>query len=435
LRGTEGCITVAGIVNLHVTPFDLIALLVTLAALFSYVNHRFIGLPTAIGVMLVALLTSLGIIVVGQFAPGIERSAEAIVNSIHFDETLMQGLLSYLLFAGALHVDINRLQRQGNVILGCATFGVILSTFIVGTLTYVLLMALGIRFDYTVCLLFGALISPTDPIAVMALLKSANVPASLQTKIEGESLFNDGVGVVVFVSLLKFLGEDDPTAIEVSVLFLKEAVGGAVFGLLIGWIAYRLLKSINQYQVEILLSLALVTGGYALAHRLHLSGPIAIVVAGLMIGNRGRRLAMSEATREHLDQFWELIDEILNAILFVAIGLELLVVALDLKPIIAGLVAIPIVLVSRFISVGIPISLLRAVRVFTPHVVKILTWAGLRGGISIALALSLPADTAFRPVFLTMTYCVVLFSIVVQGLTVKGFVKRTLESSARQDPG
>ena len=420
--------------NLHVTPFDLIALLVTLAALFSYVNHRFIGLPTTIGVMLVALLTSLGIIVVGQFAPGIERSAEAIVKGIRFDETLMQGLLSYLLFAGAMHVDINRLQRQGNVILSCATLGVILSTFIVGTLTYILLKALGIPFGYTVCLLFGALISPTDPIAVMALLKSANVPASLQTKIEGESLFNDGVGVVVFISLMNFLGEENPTAIEVGGLFLKEEVGGAAFGLLIGWISYRLLKSINQYQVEILISLALVTGGYALAHRLHVSGPIAIVVAGLMIGNRGRRLAMSEPTREHLDQFWELIDEILNAVLFVAIGLELLVVALEPKPIIAGLLAIPIVLCARFISVGTPINLLRAIRAFTPHVVKILTWAGLRGGISIALALSLPSDTAYRPVFLTMTYCVVLFSIVVQGLTVKGVVKRALQSSAMQDP-
>ena len=419
--------------NLHITPFDLIALLVTLAALFSYVNHRYIGLPTVIGVMLVALLTSLAIIVVGQFAPGIERSAEAIVNSVHFDETLMQGLLSYLLFAGALHVDINRLQQQGTVILGCATIGVVLSTFIVGTLTYFLLMAFGLQFDYVVCLLFGALISPTDPIAVLALLKSANVPASLQTKIEGESLFNDGVGVVVFVSLMKYAGEDNPTAIEVGMLFLKEAIGGALFGLLIGWIAYRLLKSINQYQVEILISLALVTGGYALAHHLHLSGPIAIVVAGLMIGNRGRRLAMSESTRKHLDQFWELIDEILNAILFVTIGLELLVVALDPKPIVAGLLAIPIVLVSRFISVGIPINLLRVVRVFTPHVVKILTWAGLRGGISIALALSLSTHADYRPVFLTMTYCVVLFSIVVQGLTVKGVVKRALESSAKQD--
>jgi CPA1 family monovalent cation:H+ antiporter len=413
---------------MHLSPFDLIALLITLAALFSYVNHRYIGLPTAIGVMLVALMVSLGVIVSGHFIPGIANLARETVTGIHFDTTLMQGLLSYLLFAGALHVDINRLARQGNVILACATLGLLISTFLVGTLVFFALKMLGIEIDYIMCLLFGALISPTDPIAVLALLKSANVPKSLQTKIEGESLFNDGVGVVVFLTLLRCIGENTPSATDIGVLFFKEAVGGAVFGLAIGWVAYKLLKSINQYQVEILLSLALVSGGYALAHQLHVSGPIAIVVAGLLIGNQGRRWAMSDSTREHLDQFWELIDEVLNAVLFVAIGLELLILTLAPNHILAGLLAIPIVLLSRFISVGVPINLLRAVRAFTPHVVKILTWAGLRGGISIALALSLP-EGPHRALLLTMTYVVVLFSILVQGLTVKGVVKRALKDS------
>jgi len=411
---------------MSITPFDLIALLVTLAAVFSYLNYRFIGLPTTIGVMLVALLTSLGVILVGQVHTGLAASARDIIGSIHFDTTLMHGLLSYLLFAGALNVDINQLSRQAGVIAACATLGVALSTFLVGTIVYLILPVLGFSLNYTVCLLFGALISPTDPVAVLALLKSAGVPRSLQTKIEGESLFNDGVGIVIFLTILHLHAGDHALSVgSVSLLFLQEAVGGAAFGLVIGWIAYRMLKSIDQYQVEILLSLALVTGGYALALRLHVSGPIAIVVAGLMIGNRGRRLAMSEVTRAHLDQFWELIDEVLNAVLFVAIGLELLAVTLAPRHLLAGLFAIPVVLVSRLVSVGIPINALRAVRIFTPHVVKILTWAGLRGGISIALALSLPHGP-HRQLLLAMTYAVVLFSILVQGLTVKQVIVRAL---------
>ncbi|MDA0989157.1 MAG: sodium:proton antiporter [Verrucomicrobia bacterium] len=411
------------------TPFDLAALLISLAAIFSYINYRFIKLPTTIGVMLVALLTSVGIVCVGQVHQGTADTARTIIGGIHFDTTLMEGLLSYLLFAGALHVDINRLSRQGSAIAACATVGVVLSTFLVGTLAFYLLPVLGFTPSYTVCLLFGALISPTDPIAVLALLKSANVPPDLQTKIEGESLFNDGIGIVVFLSILHVhTGTHAPSVSTIGLLFLQEAVGGALFGLLIGWATYQLLKSIDQYQVEILLSLAMVTGGYAVAQQLHISGPIAIVVAGLMIGNRGRRLAMSETTRVHLDQFWELIDEVLNAVLFVAIGLELLAVTLSPRHLLAGLMIIPAVLVSRFISVGIPITALRTVRSFTPHVVKILTWAGLRGGISIAMALSLPAGP-HRQLLLTMTYIVVLFSILVQGLTVKRMVMYTLGGS------
>ncbi len=398
--------------------FHIISALITISAAFSYLNHRYIRLPATIGLMLIALLVSLGLIGLGSLGIGFRRQAILLVNSIDFDETLLHGMLSFLLFAGALHVDLSALARQKYIISLLATAGVVGSTFMAGVLSWWIFGLLGIHIPLVYCLLFGALISPTDPVAVLSILKKAGVPESLETKIAGESLFNDGVAVVVFLALLQIAAGGHPVTPEsVALLFLTETAGGILFGIAIGALAYGMLKSIDQYQVEILITLALVTGGFALAEALHISGPIAIVVAGLLIGNHGRLLAMSDKTREHLDDFWELVDEILNAVLFVLIGLEVLVLSLSARYLTAGMLMIPLLLAVRWVSVGLPVLLMRRFRSFSPHVIKILTWGGLRGGISIALALTLPAGPE-REIILTATYCVVVFSILVQGLTI-----------------
>ena len=405
--------------------FNIIAVLVTLSAVFSYVNHRFIKLPTTIGVMAISLLGSVAIAVLGPLAFGIEQDALKLINSIDFDETLLHGMLSFLLFAGALHIDLERLGRQKWIIGILATVGMLGSAMMIGILAWVVLERLGIGLALIHCLLFGALISPTDPIAVLGILKKAGVPESLETKICGESLFNDGVAVVVFLVLLQIAGGgQEISAPMVLGLFAKEALGGIVYGLMIGAIAYTMLKSVDNYQVEVLITLALVAGGYALADALHLSGPIAIVVAGLLIGNHGRLLAMSDQTREHLDTFWELVDEVLNVILFVLIGLEVLVLSWNHRYLIASIALIPLLLLSRFASVALPVTILRRFRSFSPNVIKILTWGGLRGGISVAMALSLPPGRP-RDVILTITYAVVVFSIIVQGLTVGKLVEKS----------
>ena len=403
---------------------NLAAILITLSALFSFINYRYIKLPTTIGLMLIALVFSLLLLLAGKIGyADFELQAEQLLASIDFNQTLMQGMLSFLLFAGALHINLNDLAKQKWVIASLATFGILTSTFIVGSASYFLLNQLGIHIDFIYCLLFGSLISPTDPIAVLGILKSAKAPKTLETKIAGESLFNDGVAVVVFIVLLGIAtGGHEVTAGHILLLFLEEAVGGVLFGLAIGWLTYQLLKQVDNYQVEILLTLALVMGGYALASALHLSGPIAVVVAGLLIGNHGRMFGMSDHTREHLDTFWELIDEILNAVLFVLIGLEVLILPFTNDVLFAAVLLIPLVLVARFISVGIPIGLMRRTREFSPGAVKILTWGGLRGGISVALALSLPPGEA-RDVILAITYVIVVFSILVQGLTIGKLVR------------
>jgi CPA1 family monovalent cation:H+ antiporter len=407
--------------------FNILAILVTLSAVFSYVNHRFIRLPTTIGLMAISLVLSLGLIALGSLGFGLKDDAQILLNSIDFDETLLHGMLSFLLFAGALHVNLVDLARQKYIISTLATLGVIGSTFIIGWASWWVLGELNINLPFIYCLLFGALISPTDPIAVMGILKKAGVPASLETKITGESLFNDGVAVVVFLVILKIAtGTQDVTIASVTGLFVKEAFGGLVFGLLIGAIAYWMLKSVENYQVEILITLALVTGGFALADTLHLSGPIAIVVAGLLIGNQGRMLAMSDEVRDHLDKFWELVDEILNAVLFVMIGLEVLILTFNRSYLLAGIILIPLLLAVRFICVGIPVFVLKRFRTFSPRVIKILTWGGLRGGISVALALSLPAGSN-REAILAITYIIVVFSIIVQGLTIGKLVKKNEE--------
>lgn len=406
--------------------FTILAILITLAAAFSYVNHRYIGLPITIGVMVIALVLSVMLNFLGSFGFGLEQWAETLLRSIDFDRTVLHGMLSFLLFAGALHININDLMELKWSIGALATIGTVISTFLVGTLTWVVVGWLGIGLSYLYCLLFGALISPTDPIAVLGILKTAHAPKSLEMRITGESLFNDGVGIVIFLVVLEMAtGTHGISAVHIGTLFVRTAIGGALFGLGLGYLAYQMLKRVDNYQVETLITLALVAGGYALADGLHLSGPIAIVVAGLLIGNHGRLFGMSEKTRAHLDVFWELIDEILNAVLFVLIGLEVLVLTFTRQYLLASLLIIPLVLLARFIAIGIPITLLRPFRDFSPGAVRIMTWGGLRGGISVALALSLPLGPE-RDVILAITYAVVVFSIVVQGLTLEKFVKLTI---------
>jgi CPA1 family monovalent cation:H+ antiporter len=406
------------------TGFQIIALLITLTALFSYVNYRFFKLPATIGVMLIALLVSLGLIAAGVIAPGLRDQTAAILNRVEFDDTLMQGLLCFLLFAGALHIDLADLAEQKIAVTALAVAGVAISMFIFGTIIHFTFRWVGLDLNYAWCLLFGALISPTDPIAVIAILKDAKVPRSLEIKIAGESLFNDGIGVVAFVVLYEIAVNGHRASAErIGLLFLEEAIGGAVFGLIAGWVTYRLLKSVDNYRVEVLLTLALVMGGYALASALHTSGPIAIVVAGLLIGNHGRAFAMSETTRRNLDTFWELLDEILNAFLFVFIGLEVLVLTFTTNLFLAGLVAIPAILMARWFSVAIPIAAMRPWKKFNPGTLTILTWGGLRGGISVALALSLPSGRE-RDAIVAITYVLVIFSILAQGLTIERVVRR-----------
>ncbi len=402
---------------------DLAALLLTLAAIFSYINFRFLKLPTTIGIMLIAMLISINLVVLGHCGfEGIQNKATVVLEGIDFNKALMHGMLSFLLFSGALHVNLEDLDQHKWIISILATFGVVMSTFIVGSIAWIVFWLIGLKLPFIYCLLFGSLIAPTDPIAVIGILKKAGVPKSLETKITGESLFNDGVAVVVFLVIMGIVtGGHDVTAGHIMLLFVEEAIGGVLFGLAIGWLAYQMLKSVDNYQVEVLLTLALVMGGYALARVIHVSGPIAMVVAGIFIGNRGRLFAMSENTREHLDSFWELMDEILNAVLFLLIGLEILVLTIKGNYLIAGLIMIPVVLLARFISVGIPVTLMRRIRDFSPHAVKILTWGGLRGGISVALALSIPNGPE-REALLTVTYIIVIFSILVQGLTIERFV-------------
>jgi CPA1 family monovalent cation:H+ antiporter len=398
--------------------FAAAAALITLTAVLAYLNERLLKLPAPIGVMLGALIASLASVAIA--AGGLDLGSARLLETFTLNDLLMKGMLSFLLFAGALHVDLADLNAQRWPILTLATVGVVLSTFFVAVLTWSGARLVGFGLPFGAALVFGALISPTDPIAVIAILRDARVPKGVETLITGESLFNDGVGVVVFTIVLGTIhgaAAGTGTAVTVVELFLGEAVGGIAFGLLLGLVAYRMLKSVDNYTVEVLITLAVVTGGYSLAQELHTSGPIAMVVAGLLVGNQGRAFAMSERTREHLDTFWEMTDEILNAVLFVLIGLEFLVIRFEPAKLFTALVAIPLVLVARFGSVGLPVAAMRLVRPFPRYTVRTMTWGALRGGISVALALSLPA-AAWRDGVVGLTYGVVVFSILVQGLTV-----------------
>ncbi|MDD2900186.1 MAG: sodium:proton antiporter [Desulfuromonadaceae bacterium] len=418
------------------TLFEISALLMVLTALFSYINYRFLHMPTTIGVMFIALASSLGMVLLGGLGVDIGQAHIArLLETIDFNKALLHGMLSFLLFAGAMHIKLEDLNNQKWVVTVLATAGVVTSTFIVGGLTWVVLDALRIPASFIYCLLFGALISPTDPVAVIGILKTAGVPKSLETKIAGESLFNDGIGVVVFMIILELaLSGGEVTLRSVSMLILEEAVGGVLFGLLLGLLAYYMLKKINNYQVEAIITLAMVMGGYALADRIHTSGPIAIVVAGLLIGNHGRAFAMSGLTRQRLDDFWELMDEILNALLFMMIGLEVLIMPFTKGLFVAGLLAIVITLLARLASVGGAVLFMRMFRSFSPGVVRILTWGGLRGGISVALALSIPLVPE-RATIITITYIIVVFSIIIQGMTLGRFVDKIYPDLSGEEAG
>ena len=414
--------------------FNLAALVVTLAAVCGWINHRWLRLPHSIGLVLIALVVSFAALLLDAVVPALrlESTVRDTLTQIDFHDTLMTGMLGFLLFAGALHVDLDHLVSRRWAISTLATAGILLSTGLVGGATYLLAGLAGLDVPLPYCLVFGALISPTDPIAVLSILKKTNVPETLEAKIAGESLFNDGVGVVLFAILVAVATGGGEHGIELTAggivrLLVTEAVGGGLLGLAAGYVAFRAMKAIDEHNLEVLITLALVMGTYALAHQLHLSGPIAMVVAGLFIGNHGTRLAMSESTRDHVEKFWSLIDEILNSLLFLAIGFE--VFALTFTPAMPWIVvvAIPLVLAARFISVSAPILTLRLWHDFTPGAIPVLTWGGLRGGISVALALSLPPSPV-RDQILAATYGVVVFSIVVQGLTIERVVRATVRS-------
>ncbi|MEO8545650.1 MAG: sodium:proton antiporter [Burkholderiaceae bacterium] len=404
---------------------DITASCLVLTALLAYLNHRFVGLPTTIGVMVIALVLSL--VIVGLDVAGVSHAMrtyeESLVRSIDFSDVLMQGMLSLLLFAGALHVDLSELKALRWPVASLALIGTLVSTLMVGYGLWAALPWVGLELPLMYCLLFGALISPTDPIAVMGILKSAGAPKNLEHVIAGESLFNDGVGIVVFALLVDMLSSGSaPTIGSALTLLAREAGGGIAFGLVLGFATYRLLKSVDEYKVEVLLTLAAVTGGYALASRLHISGPLAMVVTGLIIGNQGRALGMSDTTRRYVDMFWELLDEILNAVLFVLIGMEVLLIHFSVPLLVAGAVAIAVTLLARSLSVGLPVAALGGRFGLPTGSWRVLTWGGLRGGISVALALSLPVGP-YRDTVLALTYCVVVFSILVQGLTIGRVVR------------
>jgi CPA1 family monovalent cation:H+ antiporter len=410
---------------------NVAAVIVTLAALFGYINHRWLGLPHAIGIVVIALLASLGAIALDAIWPALalQESVRAVLANLDFHDVLMNGMLSFLLFAGALHVNLGDLLSRKWAIGSMATIGVLMSTFLIGFAVYGISSLLGIGIPLTYCLVFGALISPTDPVAVLGILKTVKVPESLEAKIAGESLFNDGVGLVVFIIMVAIAtggggGHGEAIGVlEVIRLFAQEALGGAALGLTTGYIAYRAMKSIDEHNLEVLITLALVMLTYGIASALHLSGPIAVVIAGLLIGNKGTRLAMSETTRDHVHKFWSLLDEIMNSALFLLIGFEVFALSISGNVVALMIIIIPVALAARFISVGTPLMLLSLRKDFTKGAIPVLTWGGLRGGISVALALSLP-ESDFKSTILAATYAVVIFSIVVQGLTVKAVVRK-----------
>ena len=437
--------------------FEIAALLLVLSAILSWLNRAYIKLPHTIGLLVMALIASFAIIALEALVPSLQvyETLSGAIGQIDFNETLMKGMLGFLLFAGALHVDFGKLKDAKWAIGSMATFGVVLSTFIVGTGFYFIAKLLGINLPFIWALVFGSLISPTDPVAVLSILKSVKMPKALEAKIAGESLFNDGVGVVVFTIIVAIAagasgdhawtqtimlagpteaaggGHGGIGFLDVVELFVVDAIGGAILGGIAGWIAYRMMASIDEHAIEVLISLAIVAGTYALAQRInilghHLSGPIAVVVAGLMIGNKGASVAMSDHTKEYLFGFWEMIDEILNSVLFLLIGLELLVLGLVPQYAWAGLIAIPLVLLARLCAVYVPMKVIGTFKNFTKGAIPVLTWGGVRGGISVALALSLP-DNEYKPLILTATYCVVVFSIIVQGLTVKTVVQKSVD--------
>jgi len=413
--------------------FVITSILVFLSAIFGYVNLRVFKLPNTIGLTLITILFTLGVFALSYYDDTLLKAERFIISKIDFKVVLLDIMLSFLLFAGALHTDVQKLKEQRWPVLVFATFGVLVSTFLIGLALFYLLMALGLQVKFINCLLFGALISPTDPIAVLGILKKAGAPKKLEIKIVGESLFNDGVGVVVFLTIFGLASGSEAGFSLTSILelFVVEVCGGLLLGLILGWLTYYFLKKIDDYNIEVIITLATVMTGTIIATHLHVSAPLAMVVAGLMIGgNKTRKHAMSKLTEDYVDKFWELIDILLNTILFVLIGMEMLVLEFNTIYIYAGLLAIPICLACRYTSLIIPVKLFQKRLNFVPNTTLIMTWGGLRGAISIALALGL-TESMQRDLFLVVTYIIVIFSILVQGLTVEKLIKKLqLKSSS-----
>lgn len=405
--------------------FAIATILVVLSAIFGYINIKFFKLPDTIGLMVITILFTLGVLVLSYFDDTLLQKEKELINSIDFETILLDVMLSFLLFAGALHTNFQQLKIQRKPILIFATLGTLISTFLAGIFVFYILKFLDLNVDFIYCLLFGALISPTDPIAVLGIMKKVGAPKKLETKIVGESLFNDGVGVVIFLTIYQIAkGGIEISVGHIAELFLVEVIGGIALGLAIGWITYRLMKSIDDYDIEVIITLAAVMGGTLLAQQFHLSAPLAMVTAGLIVGtDKVRESSMSEITEQYVDKFWELIDILLNTILFVMIGMEILVLTFDKTYIMAGFIIIPVLLIARYLSLLLPIKIYAKKLDFVPKTNLIMTWGGLRGGISIALALSL-TPLMERDLFLVITYIIVVFSIIVQGLTVGKLIKK-----------
>jgi CPA1 family monovalent cation:H+ antiporter len=406
--------------------YHIISILIFLTAVFAYMNDRLIKWPPTIGIMVIALLSSILLAILGNLIPDISSKALLLVSNINFEQVLMKIMLSFLLFAGALHIDANQLKKEFWPVMLMATAGTFISTFLVSVMAYYLFVLFGLQIPYIYCLLFGALISPTDPIAVMGILKQAGIPKTLEMKIAGESLFNDGVGVVVFLTIFEVAvnGTDKFSIGNTAVLFLKEAGGGVLFGAALGYLAHLLIKSIDNYRVEVLITLTVVMCGYSVADYFHLSGPLAIIIAGIIMGTKGKAEGLSEISRDYLGKFWDLTDEIFNAILFLLIGLEMLIIKVNPTVLLLGGIMIVVVLLARLICVAFPVMFLRIWIKFEKNAILMLTWGGLRGGLSVAMALSIP-EAMHRDEFVLITYIIVVFSIIVQGLTIGKLARRS----------
>ncbi len=406
---------------MHVSLFNLVSIVITITGIFSYINYRFLKFPAGIGLMAISIVFSLILVSLGYIGFEVKSKALFLLDQVDFSRSLIYGMLSFLLFAGSLHIDIGELKKQKGIVIVLATIGTLISTLVIGSLTYFAFLMFRLPMPLIYCFLFGALISPTDPIAVLAMLKKSKASKQLQVKIAGESLFNDGVGIVLFVTILQFISGDSIAPLHIFLLFVRETLGGFILGWLLGKIASFYLKKVDEYFVQVLITLSVVTAGYALASALKTSGPIAMVVAGIFVGNHGRLKAENKERRKYLDIFWELIDELLNAVLFVLIGVEVLGIHFSLNRLYVGLAAVAICLFARWVSVWIPIRIFSFFRPFVDKAVRMLTWGGLRGGLSVAMALSLPR-TPYRDIILTTTYLVMAFSILVQGLTIQKYM-------------
>ncbi|QEE51416.1 sodium:proton antiporter [Flavobacterium alkalisoli] len=396
-----------------------LSVLIVLASFFAYFNVRFLKLPSTIGIMVIAMAVSIFLVVFGNVFPNTLNHISSLISKFDFTELLMGAMLNFMLFAGAIHINLKDLREQRLPIMVFSTVSVVISTFVVGTFLYYLTPFLHLSIPYSYCLLFGALISPTDPVAVLSILKEVKVRKSLETKIAGESLFNDGMAIVAFAVILNIAQDNEytPTVFNVLWLFLREAGGGFLLGVLLGIGAAKAMRKIDDYKVSVLITLSVVMGGYLIASALHISGPLTMVFAGLIIGNFKKTSVMSPTTKDYLDKFWELNDEILNAVLFLFIGFNLLMVTDINNYWLPGLACVIVVLLARYVSIWLPTLIIPFKKKFNSNTIKILVWGGLRGGVSIALALSID-DVPYKNDIIAITYFVVVFSILVQGLSI-----------------